>query len=283
MAIQNAKPERIEAVEVDINDVSLADGIETELDLKEDFQARACPPPGRSEVNKPKLYKMKVFCEDTSFEQNTKFNFAANDPNGKYYTKQLICKLQDPTGTWQDSICYYKISTAVPKGKKISSAAGLLLLMGIKVPAKITDKALAQLVYKGVTLLDSKDKNYVVGDCDWSAWDKTKTSKRAEFGSQAILSNGKVATSMANFPRKADGTFEHIAYTKDGLEVIAGLKVLKIHALAKPVATPAQEPAKAIVAQPKPQAKPPVKEEPVEDLDATSLVLGDDGEVVLED
>lgn len=281
MAIQNSK-ERIEAVEVDINDTSLADGIETEFDLKADFQARACPPPGRTDLNKPKLYKFKVFADDSTFDQNTKVGFKADDPNGKYYTKQLILKLQDPSGVWQDSVCYYKVSTGIPKGKKLSSMAGVLVMLNIKVPQKSTDKYIAQLLIKALEQLDSKDKNYLIGDADWSAWDKTKTSKRAEFGAQAILSNGKVASSMTNFPKNPDGTYQHICHTKDGLEVIASLKILKLH----PIAVKKAEPEAAVKSvasvtptpTPKPQAKP--VEEVIESVG--DIVMGDDGEVVLD-
>lgn len=280
MAIQNAKAERIEAIEVDINDTSLADGVETEFDLKADFQARACPPPGRTDLNKPKLYKFKVFSDDSTYEQHTKFGFTKDDPNGKYYTKQLVLKLQDPSGVWQDSVCYYKTSTGIPKGKKISTMAGLLVMMKVKVPAKATDIYVARLLTKALEQLDSKDRNYIIGDCDWSAWDKTKTGKRAEFGAIAILSNGKVASSMANFPKNADGTYQHICHTKDGLEVIASLKVNKVHALAEKKEEPKKEEPKAAEVKVPVKATPKPQEEEL-DLDG-GVTMDESGEVVLD-
>src|SRR5258708_40278821 len=93
--------ERYEPVDVDINDTGLAEGVEQEQDLREDWQARACPPPKAR-------YRMRCYIADDTFEQNTKRGFTKDDPNGKFYTKQVELHIQDPSAKWQDSIVYYR-------------------------------------------------------------------------------------------------------------------------------------------------------------------------------
>ena len=58
----NQKVEREEPVIVDINDTSLAEGVEQEIDLKEDWQARACPPPRGK-------YALALFVDEEKVEQ----------------------------------------------------------------------------------------------------------------------------------------------------------------------------------------------------------------------
>ena len=92
--------EKDEQVFIDINDTVLADGIEQEIDAKEDWQAKAAPPP----KNK---YAFKLTLEDSKVEVLHMRGFAKNDPNGIYYKKVITCKIvNDPT--WNDSVvCKY--------------------------------------------------------------------------------------------------------------------------------------------------------------------------------
>lgn len=248
--------EKIEAVEVDINDTSLAEGQEQELDLKDDWQAKAAPPPkGR--------YKFRLFIEDEKVEQNHKQGFSKDDPNGKYYKKQVTCKIQDPSGKWQDSIVYYAVSSGIPKGKKASSMAGLLSMLKVKLQPKMTDLQTARLFIKAMVKLDGP---MLIADCDWSAWDKNAES-RGDFGAPLRIG-------MTNFPKKVDGTYEHIIHTKKGEEVVAKLKILKWYS---PVAT-ATASAGATVAKPVAVVVKPVEVQPIPD----TVEFGDDGEVVLD-
>lgn len=264
MAIQQAvKEKQEEAVIVDINDTGLAEGEMHEVNLKEDWQAKAAPPPAAK-------YGLKIFIDDDKVEQGQKQGYAASDPNGKYYKKQVVCKIQDATGVWQDSVVFYNVSSGVPKGKTLSSMAGLLGMMKVKLPAKISDLALTRLFIKAVKQIG--ENVILVAECDWSVWDKN--SGKGDFG-EALL------VGMKNFPKK-DGKPYHVVYNKKGEEFVAKLKIIKwLGKQGEVVGKPAvAAPTKPIVQAPKP-VPPPVQE--LEELTIESPVsLGDDGEVVLD-
>lgn len=274
MAINTANTTegKVDPIEVDINTAGLAEGVEQEIDAKEDWQARACPPPkGR--------YTLQLTVEDSKFEQMQKRGYSPGDPNGKYYTKQIVCKIQDPTGKWQDSVVFYKASSGVPKGKKMSNMAGILLMIGAKMPTKINDLKLAKNFYAII----AKNQPILVADCDWSTWDM---DGKGEFGNALLVG-------MDNFPKKADGTYHHIVKTKSGVEVIAKLKLIKW--VGKPgVAAPVSS-APAVVAGQKVKTTAPVivKQEalqevvmeediPVVETNTNGMTFDDDGEVVIE-
>lgn len=259
--------EKPEPIEIDINDTSLIEGDLLEFDLKEDFQARSAPPPGRSDPNKAKLYKLKMFIDDALIEKNLKEGFDPKDPNGYYYKKQVICKIQDEK--WQDSVVYWNASSGIPKGKKTSSMLGMLQYLKVKVQPRMSELAVARLFIKALQKLDGPIQ---IAECDWSCWDQNDT-KRNDLGATAIIAEtGKAANTMLNFPKKADGTYQHIVHTKQGLELIAKLKIIKWVA---PVVNNAAN--GAIVQQAKPATPPPPPVQEVKELE-----IGDDGEVVLD-
>jgi hypothetical protein len=264
----NTKQEVPEPIEIDINDSSLIEGEALEYDLKEDFQARSAPPPkGR--------YKLRLFIDDEKIEKNLKRGFDAKDPNSYYYKKQVVCKIQDPTGKWQDSVVYWNASSGIPKGKKISSMVGMLQAMRVKIQPRMSELAVARLFIKAMVKLDGPIQ---IADCDWGGWDSTNT-KRNDLGSTALIhSTGKLANTMLNFPKKADGSYDHITSTKEGLEIIAKLKIIKwvapqeaakVNGQTAPISVP--KPAVVMVQQPEVQT---ITEAPLE--------IGEDGEVVLD-
>ncbi len=112
-----------------------------------------------------------------------------------------------------------------------------------------------------------------IADCDWSGWDSNNT-KRGDFGAVALIdATKKLANTMINFPKKADGMYEHIVKTKEGLEVVAKLKVVRWIPQPKVVQQATNGAVKATPVVIIPVAEP--KETP-------ALDMGDDGEVVLE-
>ena len=274
--------ERPEPIEIDINDTSLLEGSEVEFDLKEDFQARSAPPPGRSDPNKPRLYKFRLFIDDDKVEKNLKDGFSAADPNGYYYKKQVICKLQDDTGKWQDSVAFANFSSGIPKGKKTSSMIGMLQYLRVRVQPRMTELAVARLFIKALKKLDGPVQ---IAECDWSAWDSTDT-KRNDIGAVAIIvETGKAA----NYPKKADGTYQHIVHTKNGLELVAKLKVIR---WIPPVLPKTEEAAKTngvvkqVAVAPKPIVVAPIAPvEIVEDVlidTGGGISMDGDGEVILD-
>jgi hypothetical protein len=281
----NERTEREDPIIVDINDTSLAIGEEHEFDPKEDWQARACPPPrGR--------YALAIFVDDEKVEQGRKQGFKKEDPNGVYYRKQLVCKIQDPTGKWQDSITYYNASTGVPKGKTKSSAIGVLEFLRVKLQPRMNDLAIIRLLIKAIQKLEGP---ILIADCDWGGWDSNNT-KRSDLGSTALIAEtGKLANTMLNFPKKQDGSYQHIVHTKEGAEIVPKLKVIKWIGRPQDLKAPsapqqqvngAQKP---IISAPKGTTKniavDVVEVAPIqEDLQIPSggVEFGDDGEVVLD-
>lgn len=263
------KVERNEAEEFDINDPSLIEGEATELDLAEDFQAKAPPPPGRLAQDKPRLYKIR-FHFDAPMERTLKTGFKKDDPNGYFYTNQLTGKIIDPNGTWDNAVVYYKVSSFIERGKKLSKMAGFLQMVRIKVPTSISELALAKLLPKAMEALDRKEGPILIGDCDWSCWDKEAKKRGSEIG--ALLKEG-----MYNFPKKADGGYQHILIGAKGNECYTKLKVNRIMPLVAPKeANGAVKEAVKPVAAIKPA---PVQENLIQD---GGVVLGEDGDVVLD-
>ena len=279
MATQQ-RAEREEPIIVDINDSSLAIGEEHEIDVNEDWQARACPPPRGK-------YALALFVDDEKVEQGRKTGYKKDDPNGVYYKKTLTCKVQDPTGKWQDSIIFYNTSTGVQKGKTKSSAIGVLEFLKVRIQPRMTDLGTMKLLIKALQKLDGP---VLIAECDWAGWDSNNT-RRSDFGATALIAEtGKLANTMLNFPKKADGTgYQHIVHTKEGAEIVPKLKVIKW--LGKPEVAGAVKPvAQAVNGKPKPvvAVKPPAVVEQVlevqEELSIPSggVEFGDDGEVILD-
>jgi hypothetical protein len=275
---------KFEPIEIDINDTSLIEGTALELDLKEDFQARSAPPPRAR-------YWMRLFLDDDKIQKNLKEGFDPKDPNSYYYKKVITCKIQDPKGVWQDSIAYYNVSSGLPRGKKISSMAGVLGMLKVKIPNPISELKLTRLFMKAMKQLDGPK---LISECDWSAWDKDN-NRRNEMGQVAVIAEtGKAANTMLNFPKKADGSYNHIIHTKEGIELVAKLKVLRF--ITEAEVKSQQDKAKTgstagVVSQPKQAAVKPKVEEEVNLDDGLQLMTDDsngnlnftdDGEVVLE-
>lgn len=265
-------PDRPESIEIDINDTSLIEGDVLEFDLKEDFQARSAPPPGRNDPNKAKLYKFRMFIDDSNIEKHLKDGFDPKDPNGYYYKKQVVCKIQDEK--WQDSVVYWNASSGIPKGKKISSMLGMMQYLRVKIQPRMSELAVAKLFIKALQKLDGPIQ---IAECDWACWDSNDT-KRNDIGATAIIAEtGKVANTMLNFPKKADGGFQHIVHTKQGLELVAKLKIIRWIAPAVQVAPVNGEVKQVKVVAP---IVVPIKTAVQETL--PPIELGDDGEVVIE-
>lgn len=254
-----------EVLVLDINDTKLAEGEAQELDLKEDFQARSAPPPKGK-------YLLALFVDDDKIEVNPKPGFTKEDllknPNSCFYKKQVTCKIMND-GIWKDSIVFESASSGIPRGKKISKMAGMLVMMGVKIPTRISDLAITKLFIKAVKQIGAKG---FVADCDWSTWDRH--AGKGEYG-EALL------VGMLNFPKKADGSYHHIVKNKKSEEFVAKLKIVRW--IGKAEAEVVSQPKSAINGQVKPIAAK--KEEVIEEVptvEGTAMSFDDDGEIVLE-
>lgn len=249
--------------EVDINDTSLYEGDEQEVDAKEDWQAKAAPPPKMR-------YRLQLFPTSketiTTFQQGTKMGYEEKPEAGAYYVKELMCKIVSED-KWKGSIVGVKFSTGVPRGKKTSTMLGIMLLAGVQVKSlKMTDKQVATLFSKFLA-----KEPILSADCDWQAWDNVSKDKSNPFG--VLLLKG-----MDNFPKKADGSRAHIVRNAKGQEFVAGLKVVKWVPKSAVAAVATAKPVAVVKAKPA-----PVEEVISMDEEATGGVeMGDDGEVILE-
>lgn len=251
MAIKD-ETKKIEPIEIDINDASLIAGDALNLDLNEDWQAQAAPPPAGK-------YRLKLTLDDTKIIVGQKQNFAITDPNGKYYNKQVTCKIQLPGNEFDQAFVYYKAASTPKRGKKLSTMAGLLIKMGAKLKPNMSELEVAKLFIAVV----NKHEPELIADCDWRAWDK---EGEGEFGE--ILLEG-----MKNFPM-INGVRQHIILGAKKQQVIPKLVVKDW--LGKPGAAAP----KPVVSQP----KPVVVAAPVAvEMDLSGGVdMGDDGEVILD-
>lgn len=261
MAIKDTKNTEIENDEiemVDINDTSLMEGVEQDIDTKEDWQARACPPPAGK-------YRLKLTVQDDKFEVGRKQGFDRTDPNGVFYKKVVTCKIQSDKPELKDAIIDYKASTGVPRGKPMSTMAGLLAMAGFKLKPKMKDLELARLFQKAI----SQKEPILIAACDWEVWDASDKNDMK-----------RLFTGMKNFPKNAKGEPNHIVTNKKGQEFVAKLKVIKW----EPAKVGASAPAATPVA-PKPPVKAVVQEVEDDGFEAVSsggVTVDDDGEIVMD-
>lgn len=254
MAIKDETKE-IKPIEIDINDTALIEGTGLDLDLTEDWQAQAAPPPASR-------YKLKLTIEDDKFTVGVKQGFGKDDPNGKYYKKQLACKIQAEGSEWNNSIVFYNCNTSIGRGKKLSTMAGLLIMLGAKLPANISELKLA----RHFNAVIKKNEPELIADCDWSAWDMEAESK-GDFGAAAKVG-------MKNFPL-VNGKRVHIIEGAKGQQIVAKLKITKF------LGKPGSAASASVVSQPKPVA---VKAEakPAEMDLSGGVDMDGDGEVLLD-
>lgn len=260
---KNTENNDFEMEMVDINDSSLLDGGEQEIDIKEDWQARACPPPAGK-------YRLKLTVQDEKFVPAQRQGFDKADPNGRYYKKVVTCKIQSEDPKIKDAILDYTASTAVPRGKPMSSMAGLLSFAGFRkhLKPKMKDLELARLFYKAI----SQKEPILVAACDWEAWDASDKDNMQ-----------RLFTGMKNFPKNAKGEPNHIVTNlkkKSGQEFVAKLKVIKWE--------PIKDGASAPVAPPVAPVKPklPVVQDIEDDgfqlVSSSAVDVDDDGEIVMD-
>ncbi len=180
---------------IDINDSSLPEGAQENLNPDADAWERACPPPDG-------VYQVKIHPGKKAFEQGK------TDNGDVYYVANLECKILD-NKDWEGIVIFAKVSTFLSAGKEISTMAGLIRKMGVAVPRQATHLAIVKLLNK---CLKQEPKLYVEGE--WKAWDMPK----GEW----------IKTGMKNFPKTEDGKgFRHVVRDSKGGEVTAKWKPVK--------------------------------------------------------
>ena len=245
---------------VDINDSSLMDGVEQEIDTKEDWQARACPPPAGK-------YRLKLTTSDEKFQKGCKQGFDKADPNGVYYIKTVTCKIQSEDPKIKDAILDYKASTGVPRGKPMSSMAGILAMAGFAnhLKPKMKDLELARLFQKAI----SQKEPILVAACDWTVWDTSDKNDMKQ-----------IFSGMKNFPKNAKGEPNHIVANKKGQEFVAKLKVIKWEPVKGGAIAPVAPPVAPV--KPKPPVVQDIEDDGFEAVSSSAVDVDDDGEIIMD-
>ena len=113
------------------------DGVAIQLDLTEDAWEYGAPPPRG-------VYDIKLFPQKDGVKMG---RTDKNDPNTTYYMINYEGRVVSENADYTDVPVFGNVSTRVFRGKNISTAAGLLVKVGVKnLPSPISDKKLAQFV-----------------------------------------------------------------------------------------------------------------------------------------
>jgi hypothetical protein len=203
---QNTKDFADRSKVVDINDKGLFTGDVVELNFESDAWAFPAPPPMG-------LYDLKLFPAKDAFKMVLRDENKGFDAQGNvYYQANLECRIVAP-GTEYDNVpVFVTVSSIVGRGKELSSMMGVVKLTGAK-PKKNSLTDLEQAKILNAVLKNEPVIRKV--HLDWEGY--SKNDKKS------------VAKSMVDFPKNADGTYQH-TYTRvdtnrDKEEITAQLRI----------------------------------------------------------
>ncbi len=185
---------------IDINDSSLLEGDEREIDPSANaFDSIAPPPDG--------CYKLKLF------EAKDCYQVGATDKKEVYYVANLECKLISDDPKLGGRTLFAKASTYIGQGKNISQMETMLVKMGVKVPTKSTPLALVRMFKRALA-----KEPCLYGEGEWKAWDMHK---------EEWIKQG-----MTRFPKTEDQKgYHHRIRDSKGGEVTAKWKILRWYGL----------------------------------------------------
>lgn len=182
---------------IDINDTSLPEGKEVEINPDADAWENPQPPPDG-------IYKFKLFGARNAFQMGK-----TEDGGDVYYQVNLECKLISENKDLDGRTIFGKVNTLIGQGKEISTMAGLIRKMGPTVPSKITPKQLLQLFKR---VLSKEPSLYAEGE--WAAWDM----KKGEW----------IKRGMKHFPKvEGKNGFHHVVRDSQGNNISAKWKIVK--------------------------------------------------------
>jgi hypothetical protein len=180
-ATESADSKETKGRKVDVlQDKSLPTGEVHKLDAEEDAWAFSAPPKtGRYKI-KLFLGKDGVICYDDDKDKESG------------YSINLEGKIVESEGGEFDNITVFpKVVTFFGRGKSISTAAGLLVKMGYKLPDSADQVTIAKLVVMAL-----KKEPIIDVELDWQGW--SKLEKRV------------VYKGMTSFPVGEDNEYQHI-------------------------------------------------------------------------
>lgn len=167
----------------------LPDGPEVQLDPSEDAWEYGAPPPAG-------IYKVKLMLSKDPFKLQ---QYDAKDPKATAIQVALDCKIVSEDKDLDGTPVFTNVSTRVFRGKNISTAAGLIVKLGFKLPSAISDKKVAQLVEAAV-----KKEPVITCELDWRGSFSVPNPK----GGKDTWVN--VFNHYADFPKAEDGSRLHI-------------------------------------------------------------------------
>lgn len=196
---------RQELKTIDINDTSLPEGDEVDINPDADAWEQAAPPPDG-------MYKCKVFLGKQGFQQGELDDDSLTKAQRVFYKCNLVLKIQD-NEKWKDVSVFYNVSTYLSAGREISTMLGLIKKTGVNIQPKTTPLAQCKLLRK---VLGKEPQLYFKGE--WRAYDMSKQEN--------------IKAGMKNFPKTEDGKgFFHIVKDSKGNSVSAKWKVDKVFGL----------------------------------------------------
>lgn len=174
--------EKDKDLELVIDDILTAKGLyagdAVQLDPEEDAWAYGAPPPMDN-------YEIQLFAA----KEHVKLRTSERDASYKWYTIALEGKIIN-SGDFDGVVCFPQVSTSIPRGKSISTAAGLIAKLGYKLPERATQLEVAQLLVK---VIKKEPVTRVL--LDWNLY----SSKDGV----------TIYKTMLDFPSNGEGGYEH--------------------------------------------------------------------------
>lgn len=190
---------------VDIfSEKGLPSGKKVKLDATEDAWAYSAPPPAGPQ-------DIKLFLAKEAVTLKPKDKDKEMDDDNSYYSISMEAKIVSDDKSINNLTVFPYVNTILGRGKNISTAAGLIVKLGYKLPAEASDFEIAKLLCLAI-----KKEPITKVELDWQGYSKTL---------------GKtVYPSMTSFPTDKEGNHQHIVEYKhkDGAieEIRAQLKVV---------------------------------------------------------
>lgn len=203
-----------------LQDKTLPAGEKRKHDVTEDAWEFSAPPPAGRYTVKLHPAKDAVTIYDTDRQGN-----AMNPIYSIAIEGEIV---NSPNGEYDKVRVFPRVSTAVGRGKNISTAAGLIHKLGYKLPEEIEDRALAVLVMKALMKEPTCDV-----EIDWQGY--SKEDKRVAY------------RGMHKFPQDSQGQpmhiVEYMTKAKQTEDIRASLEV--VHWYGKGEASKTAAPAQA--------------------------------------
>lgn len=174
-------------------------GVKHKLNKEDDaFTFSAPPEKGRYQI---KVLPAKDFVSLKHVDPD-------DENSDQYYSLAMECPVLDAAGTSLGAMVFPTVTTRIQRGKDISTAAGLVVKLGYKIPEEDDEFGIAKLCAKVV-----KAEKTTWVELDWTGWSKELKKQ--------------VYNTMTDFPVGEDGKHEHIVQYRLPREKGGGTEEIK--------------------------------------------------------